>query len=412
MILSSRGLKNIVCDASVFVFKVNGREFEISKFKAQFISPAVSRSLCLDPTQSSFTIEVPDGIECFESIVSLCEGNGISIEGSEVYGFGAVCRALGNDELIELVIGKDPVSISNVGLRLSLWITDEDVRFACEHFVSLDHSSLPVNILELLLRDDRLIIESEDWLLKIVGDRISGNDSLIGLLDYIECKYLSVEAMSTFVSLISHESMSTSVWSSICSRLQLPVSASNLNPREHAGSIRLNRSQPFDGVFAHLWRQCGKNPHSTGLIAISANEESANCAFPVYELITNSSKERKWWGSNNSPVDHYVKIDWKNMVLAPSGYSVKAHNTSWSAGGHFVRSWRFEGSNDVSAWEVLDSHTNSEELMRNDTEASFGISTTAQFRFLRFVMTGVNSSNTHQLSLQRLEVFGVLKRIR
>jgi hypothetical protein len=343
----------------------------------------------------------------------------------------AVCRALGNDELIELAIGKDPVSIQNVGLRLSLLSTDEDVRFACENFVSLDHSSLPVNILELLLGDDRLRIESEDWLLKVVRDRISGNDSLIGLLDFIECKYLSVEAMSTFVSLISHESMSSSVWESICSRLQLPVSVPNLNPREHnkdlrgssqegsasnthghGDSIPLNRSRPFDGVFAHLWRQCGKNPDSAGLIAISANDERSDSKFPVRELIADSSKEGKWWGCKNSAVDHYVKIDLKDMVLTPSGYSVKTHNSSWGTGHFFVRSWRFDGSNDGSTWEVLDSHTNSEELMGNDKEVSFGISTTTRFRFLRFIMIGLDSSKTRQFSLQRLEIFGVLERIR
>jgi hypothetical protein len=162
MILSSRGLKNIVCDDSVFVFKVNEREFEISKFKAQFISPAVSRSLRLDPAQSSFTIEVPDGIECFESIVSLCEGNAVSVDQSLMYKFAALCEALGNNELVEVVIANDPVSISNVVLRFSLSITDSDVGFACAHFVSLDHSSLPVNILELLFADNRLNIESED----------------------------------------------------------------------------------------------------------------------------------------------------------------------------------------------------------------------------------------------------------
>jgi hypothetical protein len=31
MFFSSRGLKNIICDDSVFVFKVNRRGFEISK---------------------------------------------------------------------------------------------------------------------------------------------------------------------------------------------------------------------------------------------------------------------------------------------------------------------------------------------------------------------------------------------
>jgi hypothetical protein len=47
--------------------------------------------------------------------------------------------------------------------------------------------------------------------------------------------------------------------------------------------------------------------------------------------------------------------------------------------------------------------------MGNDREASFAISTTAQFRFLRFIMTGVNSSGNRVLLLQRVETFGLLR---
>jgi hypothetical protein len=45
MIRSSRGLKNINFDENTFVFRVNGQQFQVSKFAAHFISPAVSRSL-------------------------------------------------------------------------------------------------------------------------------------------------------------------------------------------------------------------------------------------------------------------------------------------------------------------------------------------------------------------------------
>jgi hypothetical protein len=247
-----------------------------------------------------------------------------------------------------------------------------------------------------------LNIESEDWLLNVVVDRISSDRSLIGLLDYIECKYLSVEAMSVVVSLISGESMSSSVWSSLCSRLRLPVSLSNVNPRAREPFICLDRSRPFDGVFAHLWRRCGENPHNAGLIALSANDERSS--YKCHEHLL----EGKSWGSDTASVDHYVEIDLKDLCLVPSGYSVKTHGNPWSA-SHFVRSWRFEGSNDESTWEVLDSHTASDELMENDKEVSFEISTTTQFRFLHFIQTGMNSSGHHYLCLQRFEIFGQLK---
>jgi hypothetical protein len=185
--------------------------------------------------------------------------------------------------------------------------------------------------------------------------------------------------------------------------LLLPVSISNPNPRVRE-LIALDRARPFEGVFAHLQRKCGDNPHNAGLISISANDGCSACQ--LHELVSTG----KDWRSENADVDHYVKIDLKNLRLIPSGYSVKTHGTTWK-GAYFVRSWRFEGSNDDSKWEVLDSHANSEELMANDKKVSFPISTTTQFRFVRFIMTGANSSGNNHLMLQRLETFGLLQSI-
>jgi hypothetical protein len=104
-----------------------------------------------------------------------------------------------------------------------------------------------------------------------------------------------------------------------------------------------------------------------------------------------------------------LKIDFKDHRLCPSAYSVKVHNSSWSD-SHFLRSWRFEGSNDDSTWTVLDRVTDNEELRGNDREVSFEFSPTSSvaFRFVRFVMDGKNSSGSYQFSLQRFEVFGSL----
>jgi hypothetical protein len=50
----------------------------------------------------------------------------------------------------------------------------------------------------------------------------------------------------------------------------------------------------------------------------------------------------------------------------------------------------------------------SDELMGNDKEVSFEVSTTAEFRFMRFSMFGRNSSGDLLFSLQRLELYGLL----
>jgi hypothetical protein len=144
-----------------------------------------------------------------------------------------------------------------------------------------------------------------------------------------------------------------------------------------------------------------------GLIEISANDEIANPPFECCDLISPELKDGKWWVTHNTALDHFVKIDFKSFRVCPLAHLVQAHNRTWG-NNSFLKIWRFEGSNDGSGWVVLDSRTNSSELQGNDREASFEFSSisSASFRFLRFVMIGTNWSNTHQLSLQRLEVFG------
>jgi hypothetical protein len=423
MFLSSRGLKNIVCSESTFVFSVNGREFEMSKFKAQFISPTVSRLLVLDPTHSSLSIEVPDAIDGFDLIASLCEGDSIKLDQSRVLGFGAVCRALGNDELINTAIRSDPVSITNVAWRLSLLMTDDDLEFACRHFDALDHAWLPIDVLYALLADPRLKITSEDWLLDVVSDRITRDSSLIDLLDFIECNYLSWKGISKFLSLVSTEGMSSAVWSSLCRRLQEPSPEHQENPRQGSRFFPLDRSRPFDGVFAYLTRRGNRNPATADLISITTKGSGDGVVVRCDGLVCPGAQPGSFSASSNSGVTlkESVRIDLKDFDLLPSGYSIKTppspvanrtalmgHGAGWGTPVNaMLGSWQLEVSKDGDHWEVLDTHIESGELAGYGKEASFEVSSGREFRFLRFLLR--SASGNEQVQLDQLELFGSLR---
>jgi hypothetical protein len=89
------------------VFNVNGQQFRVSKIAAQFISPAVSRSLQTDPTITEFLIGTPGAKECFHHFLSLCKGDSITVEKSMIWHFAAVCRELEKEELLSIVLRKD-----------------------------------------------------------------------------------------------------------------------------------------------------------------------------------------------------------------------------------------------------------------------------------------------------------------
>jgi hypothetical protein len=81
------------------------------------------------------------------------------------------------------------------------------------------------------------------------------------------------------------------------------------------------------------------------LIKLSAPDERSGRIFECFDLVSHESKDGQWWGTNDSDMDHYVEIDFKDMRICPSGYSVKVHSSAWSV-GDLVLSWRFEGSRD------------------------------------------------------------------
>jgi hypothetical protein len=244
MLLSSRGLSNITGEEKTFVLRANEQELHISRFAAQFISPAIARALSIDPTLTSFSIATPKSVEYFEYISSLCEGKPISVPISRHSTLSQIFSELENDEMLSLLQGSEPVSTKNITERLLVSVVDSDLEFACEHFDSLNHSSLPIDILVQLLEDSRLKIESEDWLFGIIERLIEENSTFSVLLDYIDCEYLSSSSISRFISLISMENISSSIWSSICRRLSHSISPGPSN--RHLPTIEILKDVKFD----------------------------------------------------------------------------------------------------------------------------------------------------------------------
>jgi hypothetical protein len=74
MLLSSRGLQNIISNEKDFTFKVNGQCFRMSKFQAEFISPSVSNLVRFDSTMDGIEILRRAADECFHYFSSPAEG--------------------------------------------------------------------------------------------------------------------------------------------------------------------------------------------------------------------------------------------------------------------------------------------------------------------------------------------------
>jgi hypothetical protein len=207
--------------------------------------------------------------------------------------------------LIELLFSNSPPSLENIAPRLELNAIDSDIEYTCKHFNSLDHSLFSVEILRRLLTDNRLIIKSEEWLLKVLKSLIANDCSYENLIDTIECQYLSESKIVEFCELLNPTSLSWMAWESICRRLCLKVHPSTLNRRSktpRGRKIDFDSGKPFDGVFFYLFEKCGRNPHHAGLITVSAPDERTDRQFQCEDLISHESKTGKWWETNNRNV--------------------------------------------------------------------------------------------------------------
>jgi hypothetical protein len=415
--LSSRGLANLVAKETDFVFVVGDTEIACSRFQAQFISRRVSDLLSSDPTIDRFEVPVKSA-----SAVSILLSGLISSGEFDVSDASAVAdlsRSLGNTELLEICLRStcDSVDESNVVQRLNVLPIEEEVCFLASHFSSVSSQSgmrsLNVEVLSRVLDNSGLCLESEDALFRFIESVCREDDSYRDLIDFVEAQYLSDLCIGDYIRFVGSDNLSGSVWLSICRRLLLGVTPSGRNPRVKDQSVSFpvpaDGSPRFVGILHHLCEECQGNPHVSGKIQVSANDEVASSGLKVYDLISDIPKSGKYWGSGSQAVDHYIKIAFWDSVVRPAGYALKAHNATWG-NGYFIRSWRFEGSNDDSNWFTLDAQKNSNAIDGNDREAIFRIATDQSYRFLRIVAEGNNSSGDRQFSMQQIEIFGSLRR--
>jgi hypothetical protein len=310
----------------------------------------------------------------------------------------------------------DEVDESNVLERLSILPTERDIAFLASHFGSISSQSeiqdVGVDVLSQVLNHSALCLESEDALFRLIERLSSEDESYRVLLDFVEAEYLSDSCIGDYIASVDPDQLSRSVWMSICRRLSLHVNSMARNRRVKGQSRQFpvphDGSPRFAGIFHHLCAACNGNPHLSGRVEISANDEYASRTLQVYDLISDVQKTGKYWGTNANAVDHYIKIDFRTFLVRPSGYALKAHWSRWGGGGQFIRSWRFEGSNDGSNWDNLDTKSNSDAISGNDQEAVFDVATEQSYRLFRIIAQGMNSSQSYCFSMQQIEIFGNL----
>jgi hypothetical protein len=419
--LSARGLSNICSEESDFAFVSDGAEVRCSRFKAQFLSRKVCSLLRSDPLIDRLEVDIQTNHKSIiQSFLSqLLETGQIAIPTSTIPVLSEFSRFVENTELLEVLKKNSFGSVdeNNVVQRLMIFATEEDIGFLASHFSTVSKqpsmASLSFDVISNILNHSELRLESEDSLFRFIESLCSKDDNYRDLIESVETRYLSDSCIEDYVSFVDPDRLSRGTWLSICRRLTLPVSPPTPNPRLKLSLARVDTvsyggdtSSMFRGIFHRMSEECKGNPHSCGQVKVSANQEMSGCKLQVYDLICTSDKSGKYWGARGESSERFIKFEFPSSRICPSGYSLKAHNAAWARQGYYIRSWRFEGSNDDSEWTIVDRQNDTDAISANDKEAYFGISTSAPYRFLRIITGTSDSSGTNQWSMQQIEIFG------
>jgi hypothetical protein len=101
----------------------------------------------------------------------------------------------------------------------------------------------------------------------------------------------------------------------------------------------------------------------------------------------------------------WICYDFKDMRVTLTHYSVRSRR---DYNNNHLRSWILEGSIDCKSWVEIDHHTNDSSLSSQGAIATFPVSSSSDYQYIRLRQIDVNSSNNHHLIVNAIEFYGIL----
>jgi hypothetical protein len=162
-------------------------------------------------------------------------------------------------------------------------------------------------------------------------------------------------------------------------------------------------ADPFEGIIAHLTRECGGNVADRGIVGITASSVLDVEGNPKY--VADLTDIWHYFTSKNE-ANSWIEWDFKTVEIEPTHYSIRIHTELfiWSV----LQNWILEGRNGQEEWRVLDERQGDSQLIGQ--EATFDIRNRMRIRMIRLRQTGPNHDGSHVLKILALELFGELLR--
>ena len=402
--LSSFGFQNVarLNFEKDFIFKVGGNEYLCSKMLASFISPKITNNLLADNSNYEFVINDSDDNNEFEKIISLLNGEAISIEEEQTKSYLIqIAIQLGNNELVKNIVfqtselNHENVISRMIYLSLNGCDVDDEVQYIATNFDDFPIESLKllgVDNLERILSSQYLRTFNEDSLFKKI-QALDGE--FLSLLGYIQTEYLSEKNIMSFINLLDYNNMTAQIWMSLTRRFQYPRPSPN--DYRHYCECLFDSGYPFDGVFSSLTAKYDGNPHKENIVKISASSDPKN---NVYEII---NYEWEYYYYSENQTNSWIMFDFQKLLLSLTDYTLQSDGS----GENHLEEWVIEGSMDSQTWSIIDARK-TKELNASYGIKSFHCEKSPPYRYIRLRQTGFNSSFQYYLLLGNIELFGQL----
>jgi hypothetical protein len=163
----------------------------------------------------------------------------------------------------------------------------------------------------------------------------------------------------------------------------------------------------LEGIIAALTKMHRGNVHEKGIVTISAKSVHGmslpqNCA--------DLTSDRAFY-SEGGP-GQWICWDFGKMRLHVTNYTIRLfRSSSESTWTHLPTSWVLEGSLDGGAWTEISRQTGTSKFVDSTgamNTASFPVSDSSEFRFLRLTQAAENADADHHPLLHAVEFFGTL----
>lgn len=473
--LSSEGLKNIVKNSSAndreFSFIFSKQEIKMNNINAEFISPAVSKLHCSDPTvdfinfDNLFNKLDPTVFEklltkdIITHFVNLSNGDSIDISKNQVFSMQLLSILIENEELFSKLEQINPlINENNLSKYISnlkfLYFFNKSSRyfnfskiidFVSRSFYCIDLNELlklPKNILYMIVRNPSLRLRNEDSLLDFINKIFSNKQSknkvkgatILDFYETIEFNALSENKFKEFIEKFEPSEISNTLWYKLtdcfyCNSYsrskkntyrysKSPISDDYFLSKKINTSEKKNfqffefdgdNSHSFQGIIYHLTQIAGGNVHENGIVEVSAIS-SCRGHEPKCAVDLDSMN---YFACDGGP-NQWLRYDFKELKVHPTHYSIRSRN-SGSKGFYHLKSWAIEGSNsdDDDNWVILDQRNNVTCLDNKNSIYTFKIDQSLSredyYRYIRLRQTDVNTGGNDSLRFSSLEFFGAVK---